>query len=149
MSKSVSSLPNGLFGQYADLEWACSHSPTDNILFFKTKGPLTARSFSVFVRAVKEAAEHFACSNFLLDHRETEFAFRTLDTYDNPQELAAVKLPSDYCAAVVFSKATEQTEFLEIRFRNEGTRSFVFYDPDQAKSWLLAAKEKRSTIQAF
>jgi hypothetical protein len=82
-----------------------------------------------------EAAEH-QCFIHLIDHRETTFDFSLSDLYDHPFINEKLGILRKFRTAMVFSKLTEDTKFMETVFRNRGYNLHHFADIEEARAWL-------------
>jgi len=94
-------------------------------------------SANAMVRALAEAAEKYQCSNHLVDHRETIFAFDFLEFYERPTVNEKLGVTRQFRTAMVFSQLTDATTFMENVFRNRGFNMRHFIDIDEAKNWLI------------
>jgi hypothetical protein len=117
-------------------EWQIEYQPVENHLLLKSKGTMDVQSANVMVKELAEAAEKHQCVKHLIDHRETTFAFSFVDYYERPAVNARLGISRLFITAMVFSKITEDTKFMETVFRNRGFSMYHFIDMDQAREWL-------------
>jgi len=117
-------------------EWQIEYQPVENHLFLKSKGTMDVPSANAMVKELADAAETHQCVKHLIDHRETTFAFSFMDYYERPVVNAQLGISRLFITAMVFSKITEDTKFMETVFRNRGFSMYHFDDIDQARDWL-------------
>lgn len=117
-------------------EWKIEHVTEENILLVKSKGQMDVPSANAMVKAIADAAGEHQCFVHLIDHRDMTFAFNLSDFYDRPTINEKLGVSRRFKTAMVFSKLTENTKFMETVFRNRGYNLRHFQNIDEAKSWL-------------
>jgi hypothetical protein len=93
-------------------------------------------STNAMVRELAEAATEYHCFFHLIDHRESVFAFKLSDFYERPLVNEKLGVSRKFRTAMIFSKLTEDTKFMETIFRNRGYNMHHFADFDAGKDWL-------------
>jgi len=117
-------------------EWTIEYRPAENYLLLKSKGVMDVSSANAMVKALAESAEKHQCLYHLIDHRETTFAFEMMDYYERPTVNAKLGISRLFRTAMVFSRLTAETAFMENVFRNRNYNLRHFDNIDEALSWL-------------
>jgi hypothetical protein len=117
-------------------EWQIEYQPVENLLLLKSKGVMDVPSANAMVKDLAEAAEKYQCMNHLIDHRETIFEFKITDYFERPAVNEKLGITRLFRTAMVFSKLTEETKFMENVFRNRGYNLNHFNDIERARNWL-------------
>jgi hypothetical protein len=101
------------------------------------------------IKSAKEITTEFAlmgkeknCYLFLNDFREATLKLSTLDIYEAPKTISGIFSLAGFTAyqtkrALVVSQKSADFQFFETVIHNQGQRSKVFEDIDEAKKWLL------------
>jgi hypothetical protein len=117
-------------------EWKIEYLAVENYLLLTSQGSMDVPSANAMVQALVEAAEKYQCRNHLIDHRATTFAFKFTDYYERPAVNAKLGITRLFRTAMIFSKLTNETIFMENVFRNRGYNMRHFDDLDEALNWL-------------
>lgn len=117
-------------------KWTIKHLPDENILLLTSNGQMDVLSANHMVSELAEAANEYQCFFHLIDHRESVFAFKLADFYDRPLINEKLGVSRKFRTAMVFSKLTEDTKFMETVFKNRGYNMHHFVDFDVGKAWL-------------
>ena len=98
---------------------------------------MDSSSANVMVKALADAAVEYKCLTHLVDHRETTFALGFLDYFNRPAINQKLGVSRSFKTAMVFTRLTEDTMFMETIFRNRGYNLRHFTDIDEARVWLM------------
>jgi hypothetical protein len=129
------------------LSWRIELKHPDRYVLVTTQGDITTRALAMLVDASLATVAEHQCPYVLVDHRNSQPAFSTMDIYYQPQQLQARYPVPNVTAALVFAQPSEQTDFLDTRFANTATRAHVFYNFDLAQQWLLNVIRSRTYVQ--
>ena len=121
-------------------EWKIEYLPAEKILLLKSSGVMDVPAANGMVKALAEAAEQYQCQHHLVDHRETTFAFSFTDYYERPAVNAKLGISRQFRTAMVFSRISDETVFMENVFRNRGYNFSHFDNMDEAMNWLNKQK---------
>jgi len=118
-------------------EWKIAYLPNENYLLLTSQGIMDVPCANAMVKALAEAAKQYQCQNHLIDHRATTFAFKFTDYYERPTVNAKLGITRTFKTAMIFSKLTTETTFMENVFRNRGYNMRHFSNMDDALKWLM------------
>jgi hypothetical protein len=117
-------------------EWKIEYLAEENILLVTTKGQMDVSSANAMVKDVAEKVLEFQCFAHIVDHRQTTFLFQLSDYYDRPTINEKLGVSRQFKTAMVFSRLTEDTKFMQTVFTNRGYTVRHFTDMEEAKAWL-------------
>lgn len=120
------------------MEWQIEYYSSEDYLYIRTKGVLTAESANAMVMEIVEAAALHRCDRQIVDHRNTTFALSLFEYYERPDVNKQIGISQRWKIAMVFSEMSENTHFMETVFRNRGYNFRQFDDIEKAKEWLLS-----------
>lgn len=120
------------------MEWQIEYYSSEDYLYIRTKGVLTAESANAMVMEIVEAAARHRCDRQIVDHRNTTFALSLFEYYERPDVNKQIGISQRWKIAMVFSEMGENTHFMETVFRNRGYNFRQFDDIGKAKEWLLS-----------
>jgi hypothetical protein len=121
------------------MEWKIEYISTEDYLYIRTKGVLTAQSANSMVREIVEASARHQCDRQIVDHRETSFALDLFEYYERPEVNKQIGISQRWKIAMIFRELDQNTLFMETVFRNRGYNFREFDDLEKAKRWLLGA----------
>ena len=117
-------------------EWKIEYLSEENILFLKSKGQMDVSGANAMVRDLAEAARQYRCNLHLIDHRDTVMTFSLPEYFERPAINEGLGISRLFRTAMVFSRLSEDTLFMENVFRNRGYNMRHFAEVDEAKRWL-------------
>ena len=120
------------------MDWKIEYLESEEILYIKTKGVMTAEAANLMVSEIVKAAEYHQCDRQIVDHRETSFAFSFLQYYERPEVNAKIGISPKWKIAMVFKELSQDTYFMETVFRNRGYNFFQFDDVQKAREWVVS-----------
>lgn len=133
---------NGMFYKFPPwykeymFEWKIEYLSEENILFLKSKGQMDVSGANAMVRDLAEAARQYRCNLHLIDHRDTVMTFSLPEYFERPAINEGLGISRLFRTAMVFSRLSEDTLFMENVFRNRGYNMRHFAEVDEAKRWL-------------
>jgi len=119
------------------MNWQIEYIEKDDLLYIKTNGVLTNNAANAMVEDIVKASARYKCDNQIVDHRDTQFALKVIDYYERPNVNAGIGISLKWKIAMVFSKLTEDTQFMETVFRNRGYNFRQFDDVEEARKWVV------------
>ena len=123
-------------GRIGLLDWQIEFQPDQNIVLVRTSGAIDKTSFGAMLTALFAVAERYQATRILADHRNSNLKLNPLEIYYAPRVIADSGGRSDHILALVFTKMTEDIQFLENVCRNAGLSLAVFMDSDAGFQWL-------------
>ncbi len=122
-----------------DAQWAMKYLLEQRLLQITTKGTLTGDCTARLVREIQQTGVDLTQTGILMDNRDAELQFGTMDIYDCPKEYQKLANGRQAHVALVFKEIRQDTRFYETVCANMGYQVAVFTDYDQAVAWLAAA----------
>ena len=119
------------------LTWQLAFRPDQNVVLLQTTGPIEKTWLSGMVTSTVALAEQHQSWRILADHRHSTLKLDPLEIYYSPKLLMSNGITSQHTLSLVFSRMTEDLQFLENVCRNSGLHIAVFTDAALALKRLL------------
>jgi hypothetical protein len=123
------------------LHWQLSYQADQNLVSLKTTGPIEKIWLPAMFGATTTFAMQHHATSILADHRNSLLKLDPLEIYYCPKSLLSSGINAQYSIALLFSRMTEDLQFLENVCRNSGLHVAVFTAPDVALKWLTEAAD--------
>lgn len=118
------------------------HESADNITVIRYEGPVDFAALQAGVADAARLAIGNDCRRILIDCRQAQMAFTTLEIYQLPAEMAQLLSSSgrsihDFSRAMLISHSTPDFAFLETVMQNRLQDLTLFFTEEAARAWLL------------
>ena len=138
----------GFQGASGLLTWQLAYRPDDNVVLLETTGPIEKTWLSAMVASTVAFAEQHQSWRILADHRKSLLKLDPLEIYYCPRLLFSSGISSQHAISLVFSRRTEDLQFLENVCRNSGLHLSVFTEPGLALNRLIEAVDPLASSRA-
>jgi hypothetical protein len=92
---------------------------------------------SPMVVKIRDLAENYHCTHFLLDAREMTFDRSIIDVFFMGNKFDELGFDRNFIIAFIYAQDEKLYEFLELVVQNRGYRVRFFKDEADAREWLL------------
>jgi hypothetical protein len=118
------------------------HESADNITFIRYEGVVDFAALQAGATDAARLAIGNDCRRILIDCRQAELAFTTLEIYQLPTELTQLLSSSgrsihDFSRALLIAHHTPDFTFLETVMQNRLHNMTLFFTEEAARAWLL------------
>lgn len=134
-------------GRCGLLEWQLAYRADQQVVALQTSGPIDKLSLPAMLEATVELAQHHQCHRILADHRNSTLQLDPLEIYYAPRAISASCAGERFFVALIFSRMTEDLQFMENVCRNAGLALLVATDMESALQWLKAVSDPPAVPQ--
>ena len=118
------------------------HESADNITVIRYVGVVDFAALHAGVCDAARLAIGHECRRILIDCREAQLAFSTMEIYQLPAELAELLAACgrsfhDFSRAMLIAHNTPDFSFLETVMQNRLQNMTLFFTKEAARAWLL------------